>query len=293
MTGQTKEVIVYRMITGGCIEEKIYEKQVHKDGIKRAVFSDEGAEKLERHFNRSELTQLFKLGDDGVADFMHKANKEAVAAGLCTDWNAHDFISSHPGVLGLSRHDGLYLGTGTMEEAIDDAPVDSTVSSVLGRAQRILQSSAFEPPLPLKTLATNTNAAVASSPPTIHKTSAANPIYLDITSEDSTTSRESVLEDDEAVAFPVDPSDPTIFTVLYGMDSSGQKRESAGQENDLASNLQNTLALSKSLQVSGKPRRALKVLLNYLVQDSSNLDGSDKIRLHKEIVRQSDALKLM
>ena len=33
--GQTKPVQVFRLITAGTVEEKMYEKQVHKDGIRR------------------------------------------------------------------------------------------------------------------------------------------------------------------------------------------------------------------------------------------------------------------
>ena len=33
--GQTKDVTLYHFIAAGTVEEKIYEKQVHKDGIKR------------------------------------------------------------------------------------------------------------------------------------------------------------------------------------------------------------------------------------------------------------------
>lgn len=40
--GQLREVQVFRLIASGTVEEKMYEKQVHKDGIRRAVVTSSG-----------------------------------------------------------------------------------------------------------------------------------------------------------------------------------------------------------------------------------------------------------
>jgi SNF2 family DNA or RNA helicase len=57
--GQTKDVIVYRLITGGTVEEKIYMRQVYKSSINNAAIenrSDTG--KTTKYFNDDELTSL-------------------------------------------------------------------------------------------------------------------------------------------------------------------------------------------------------------------------------------------
>ena len=40
----------------------MYERQIHKDGIRRTVFGVEG-ESVQRYFKRNELKELFKLGE--------------------------------------------------------------------------------------------------------------------------------------------------------------------------------------------------------------------------------------
>jgi DNA excision repair protein ERCC-6 len=59
--GQTRDVVVYRLIMASAIEEKMYEKQVFKDGIKATVL-ESGRSRL--YFNKDELRQLFTLGPE-------------------------------------------------------------------------------------------------------------------------------------------------------------------------------------------------------------------------------------
>jgi len=61
--GQTRDVVVYRLIAAGTVEEKMYEKQVHKDGIRRTVFTEDTS--VERYFDKLELRKLFALGAPG------------------------------------------------------------------------------------------------------------------------------------------------------------------------------------------------------------------------------------
>eukprot|EP00043_Microstomoeca_roanoka_P016274 m.165531 g.165531 ORF g.165531 m.165531 type:complete len:1124 (+) comp16425_c0_seq6:464-3835(+) len=58
--GQTRRVVVYRLVTCGTIEEKIYRKQVFKDGLSRVATSEQNPY---RYFSRDELVALFKLED--------------------------------------------------------------------------------------------------------------------------------------------------------------------------------------------------------------------------------------
>ncbi|KAM4577055.1 DNA excision repair protein ERCC-6-like [Odontesthes bonariensis] len=59
--GQTKNVVIYRLITCGTVEEKIYRRQVFKDSLIRQNTGDE--KNPFRYFSRQELKELFTLED--------------------------------------------------------------------------------------------------------------------------------------------------------------------------------------------------------------------------------------
>jgi hypothetical protein len=136
--GQTKKVFVYRMITAGTVEEKMYEKQVHKDGIRRAVFTEDTT--VERHFDKDDLRKLFNLAPPGVCEVMEKVQK--ASQGLQRSWGEYEFALSHRGVVGLSRHDGFYHNKPAEEDETENAfdGKASAVKKVLGRSQRALQN---------------------------------------------------------------------------------------------------------------------------------------------------------
>uniref|UniRef100_K3X7X0 DNA excision repair protein ERCC-6 n=1 Tax=Globisporangium ultimum (strain ATCC 200006 / CBS 805.95 / DAOM BR144) TaxID=431595 RepID=K3X7X0_GLOUD len=58
--GQTKQVTIYRLITSGTIEEKIYHRQIFKQYLTTKVLHDA---KRKRCFNKHSLRDLFVLGD--------------------------------------------------------------------------------------------------------------------------------------------------------------------------------------------------------------------------------------
>ncbi|XP_031436824.1 uncharacterized protein LOC116223619 [Clupea harengus] len=59
--GQRKRVEVYRLITCGTVEEKIYRRQLFKGSLVRQVVGDD--QNPLRHFTRSELMELYSLGE--------------------------------------------------------------------------------------------------------------------------------------------------------------------------------------------------------------------------------------
>ncbi|GAB9470083.1 DNA excision repair protein ercc-6 [Globisporangium polare] len=59
--GQTKQVTIYRLITSGTIEEKIYHRQIFKQYLTSKVLHDA---KRKRCFNKHSLRDLFVLGDE-------------------------------------------------------------------------------------------------------------------------------------------------------------------------------------------------------------------------------------
>ena len=57
--GQKKPCFIYRLLSTGTIEEKIFQRQAHKKALSSTVVDNE--EDVARHFSRDELRDLFKL----------------------------------------------------------------------------------------------------------------------------------------------------------------------------------------------------------------------------------------
>jgi SNF2 family DNA or RNA helicase len=62
--GQRKDVVVYRLIMASSVEEKMYEKQVFKDGVR--VVTECGSVSSARYFSKDETSELFKVGPAGT-----------------------------------------------------------------------------------------------------------------------------------------------------------------------------------------------------------------------------------
>ena len=102
--GQKNKVIVYRMIMAGSIEEKMYEKQVFKDGLR--VVSERGASS--RYFSDQETKELFTLDSHTECACMRRLWGYAEDCKIMT---CPDMPTQTPldGVMGYSKHDALYL----------------------------------------------------------------------------------------------------------------------------------------------------------------------------------------
>ncbi|KAK9817924.1 hypothetical protein WJX72_004324 [[Myrmecia] bisecta] len=66
--GQQKNVFIYRLLTTGSIEEKIYQRQIAKVGLSKAVMEEAGNAAAVPQFSREELRGLFKIQQDTVCD---------------------------------------------------------------------------------------------------------------------------------------------------------------------------------------------------------------------------------
>ena len=64
--GQKKDCFVYRFIATGTIEEKIFQRQSHKQSLSSCVVDE--AEDVERHFTLDSLRELFQFKPDTTSD---------------------------------------------------------------------------------------------------------------------------------------------------------------------------------------------------------------------------------
>ncbi|KAI1080305.1 recombinational repair protein [Whalleya microplaca] len=64
--GQKKDCFVYRFIATGTIEEKIFQRQSHKQSLSSCVV--DSAEDVERHFSLDSLRELFQYRGDTLSD---------------------------------------------------------------------------------------------------------------------------------------------------------------------------------------------------------------------------------
>ena len=153
----------------------MYEKQVHKDGIRLAVVTNKGSS-LTRYFDKHDLRQLFKLNPPGQCDFLNRLGHAHSGTG------GNQFF--HRGVIGISSHDILYSeDVSSVADKVEGPPEpqENPFSSptkphftihessekeqsknvkTMGKSQRILtrDSAATKPsPIALKSLCDKTN----------------------------------------------------------------------------------------------------------------------------------------
>ncbi|ETI25057.1 hypothetical protein G647_04427 [Cladophialophora carrionii CBS 160.54] len=124
--GQKKDCFVYRFMSTGTIEEKVFQRQSHKQALSSTVV--DSAEDVERHFTLDSLRELFQFKPDTTSDthdtFKCKRCKPdgtqtikapAMLYGDTSSWN-HFVNSGEKGP--LNRIQDLLLRQETTEDAV-------------------------------------------------------------------------------------------------------------------------------------------------------------------------------
>eukprot|EP01117_Protostelium_nocturnum_P010209 TRINITY_DN3656_c0_g1_i2.p1 TRINITY_DN3656_c0_g1~~TRINITY_DN3656_c0_g1_i2.p1 ORF type:complete len:768 (+),score=279.00 TRINITY_DN3656_c0_g1_i2:208-2511(+) len=103
--GQKKDVVVYRLITSGTIEEKIYRKQVFKGSLLRNVMQG----KKHPYFRLQQLRELFVLDDPSFSETQRQLHKLHSARRVTDETlDKHiEFLHSLD-ICGISDHNLLY-----------------------------------------------------------------------------------------------------------------------------------------------------------------------------------------
>ncbi|KAF7510014.1 DNA repair protein rhp54 [Endocarpon pusillum] len=125
--GQKKDCFVYRFMGTGTIEEKIFQRQSHKQALSSCVV--DSAEDVERHFTLDSLRELFQFKPDTTSD-THDTFKckrcrpdgtqhikaPAMLYGDTSTWN--HFVNSGGECGPLSKIQDLLLRQETTEDAV-------------------------------------------------------------------------------------------------------------------------------------------------------------------------------
>jgi len=300
--GQEREVLVYRLIASGTVEEKMYEKQIHKEGLKRAVLTEQGGTNVDRYFNKHELTQLFTLGEVGSCDLMTKFQKEGRA--IVQDPRKHEFVTFHESVVGLSRHDGIYDDDAS--SASD--PSSSSVSS---------KTPSAKTPTPFggtrSSAAATTGDAAAKAlgrAQLVLVKENANVVPLgrgvgwaadDVSTPRKIRGRSSGPNEATRTSPGGGGLDVSVETIgTPPADAATDAYAAARKENSAPpSSFDGALSAAASLRANGMPRKSLQLLLNVLdrrygdCNDDDSLSGEQKMLLHAQIASVSEELGLL
>ncbi|XP_060217469.1 protein CHROMATIN REMODELING 24 isoform X1 [Lycium barbarum] len=122
--GQMKDVVVYRLMTCGTVEEKIYRKQVYKGGLFKTA--TEHKEQI-RYFSQQDLRELFSLPKDGGFDISltrKQLNEEHDHEHKMEDaLKAHVKFLETLGIAGVSSHSLLFSKTAPVTAVQDEDEV--------------------------------------------------------------------------------------------------------------------------------------------------------------------------
>lgn len=116
--GQTKPVIVYRLIHASCVEEKVYQKQVFKEGLR--VISEKGNETKRYFSEKSEMRELLALGHRDAAQILKQVPNQLELLQI-------DHVHGLDSVIGCTRHDRLYREDAQPAAPLSDVPSSSSL----------------------------------------------------------------------------------------------------------------------------------------------------------------------
>ena len=129
--GQNKDVVVYRLVTCGTLEEKIYRKQIFKGSIMKSVSESENPY---RYFKRDELRNLFKL-----ENVTYSKTQVQLSALHSHRRQTDEYLDKHIDFLetlniyGISDHDLLFTTRNENESKTTSAEAIDAVQKALKR----------------------------------------------------------------------------------------------------------------------------------------------------------------
>ncbi|XP_053737684.1 DNA excision repair protein ERCC-6-like [Synchiropus splendidus] len=137
--GQKENVVIYRLITCGTVEEKIYRRQIFKDSLIRQNTGDK--KNPFRYFSKQELKELFTLEDTKSSSTqlqlqaMHSRHRR-------TDPQLDEHIAHLHAMemFGISDHDLMFSLDNKNEETPEDNEAQNYIEGRVQKAQELMKA---------------------------------------------------------------------------------------------------------------------------------------------------------
>ncbi|KAJ3681479.1 hypothetical protein LUZ60_015968 [Juncus effusus] len=119
--GQTKDVIVYRLMTCGTIEEKIYQRQVFKGGLFKTATEQK---EQTRYFSRRDIEELFRIPEQGfdISTTQRQLQEEHDRQIILDEYLANHikYLEKQDIIGGVSHHSLLFSKTAIVPAVPDN-----------------------------------------------------------------------------------------------------------------------------------------------------------------------------
>ncbi|XP_052026935.1 DNA excision repair protein ERCC-6-like [Apodemus sylvaticus] len=137
--GQKENVVVYRLITCGTVEEKIYRRQVFKDSLIRQTTGDK--KNPFRYFTKQELKELFTVGDlQNSATQLQLQCLHAAQRRSDEKLDEHIAYLYSLGIAGISDHDLMFTHDLSVKEELDMLEDSQYIHQRVQKAQFLVES---------------------------------------------------------------------------------------------------------------------------------------------------------
>ncbi|XP_009878289.1 PREDICTED: LOW QUALITY PROTEIN: DNA excision repair protein ERCC-6-like [Charadrius vociferus] len=136
--GQKENVVIYRLITCGTVEEKIYRRQVFKDSLIRQTTGDK--KNPFRYFSKQELRELFTLEDTRTsATQIQLQSLHATQRKTDLQLDEHIAYLHSLEMFGISDHDLIYTREIAHEEQVDSEEAHQYIQQRVQKAHKLVQ----------------------------------------------------------------------------------------------------------------------------------------------------------
>ncbi|NXW56774.1 ERC6L protein, partial [Eurystomus gularis] len=136
--GQKENVVIYRLITCGTVEEKIYRRQVFKDSLIRQTTGDK--KNPFRYFSKQELRELFTLEDTRTsATQIQLQSLHATQRRTDPQLDEHIAYLHSLEMFGISDHDLIYTREMAHEEQVESEEAHQYIQQRVQKAHELVQ----------------------------------------------------------------------------------------------------------------------------------------------------------